>query len=105
MKLSAAYLLEELKKRYPIQTPDAPSLVPNLGRPVFCTESTLFKDKQIFITADPSWVPTTESDSLFFVTGQESAHFPAARSFVCLPESSVSKERLFNDIQEIFDRA
>ena len=47
MKLSAAYLLEELKKNYPIYTPEHLSLQPELGRPVFCTGATVLDTDRI----------------------------------------------------------
>ena len=104
MKLSAAYLLEELNINHLIYTPELLSLQPTLGRPVFCTNAPVFTAGQIYITEDPSIIPVTDPGSLFFVTGQDHRVYPPL-PYVCIADASLSKEILFNEIQSIFDRA
>ena len=77
MKLSAAYLLEELKKNYPIYTPEHLSLQPELGRPVFCTGATVLDTDRIYITEDPSLIPITDPGALFFSDRPGSSPFPS----------------------------
>ena len=104
MKLSAAYLLEELKKNYPIYTPEHLSLQPELGRPVFCTGATVLDTDRIYITEDPSLIPITDPGALFFLTGQDRPLSPPL-PYVCITDGSISTETLFNAIQDIFDQA
>lgn len=105
MKLSAAYLTEELQKSYSITVQGILSLTPHLNRPLLCTEQTIPQEGQILILDADCMLSeslSTFQDALIYFIGENPRPLPG---HVCRIEASVTKEQLFNHIQAIFDRA
>ncbi|MFR3031600.1 MAG: hypothetical protein ACLTNO_10080 [Blautia sp.] len=105
MKLSAAYLTEELQKSYSITVQGVLSLTPHLNRPLLCTEQTIPQEGQILILDADCMLSeslSTFQDALIYFIGENPRPLPG---HVCRIEASVTKEQLFNHIQAIFDRA
>lgn len=106
MKLSAAYLLEELRKLYPIACPGPLSFEPLLGRPVFFCESFGPQEGQIVLIDSMEQFSSAESENcLFFFTGKHPSPSFSCQPHLCFPDAAVTREQLFNDIQAVFDRA